>query len=291
MICSSPGLGVWRLIGKTALCTAAIGLVAFLAAACATSRPATSGKTIRVMTWNIHHAEGIDHKVDVKRIAKLILSQKPDVVALQEVDRQVERSKKIDIINALVDLTDMTYAFGKTIDLQGGDFGNAFLTRFPILEEHNFHYRSTQGGEQRGMLQLILDVRGEEIVFADTQLETGEDDTARVASVAELGNSLTKYGSRPVVLCGDFNDASQSRTINLLKKDFFDSWDRADGGTGFTFPSDDPKKRIDYIFSLDKTKPDSLAAAARLWPVSARVLQTSASDHLPLVVEFELRTE
>jgi endonuclease/exonuclease/phosphatase family metal-dependent hydrolase len=275
---------------KVQLAAAAV-LVVFLASACATSRPATSGKVIRVMTWNIHHAEGTDHKVDVKRIAKVILSERPDVVALQEVDRGVERSGKIDMITTLADLMDMTYAFGKTLGFQGGDYGNAFLTRFPILEERNILYKTIEKGEQRGRLQLLLDVRGEEVIVADTHLESRPDDTARVTSVEDISTALTGYGSRPVVVCGDFNDTPESRTIRQMKKDFADSWAEADGGTGFTFPSDEPGKRIDYIFTLNKTKPDSLPTTLQLRPLSARVLESSASDHLPLVVEFEIRTE
>ena len=258
---------------------------------CSSSTTAISGSTLRVMTWNIHHGEGLDKKVDVDRIAKFILSVKPDVVALQEIDRGVDRSGKIDIITRLADLTDMTYAFGKTIDFQGGEYGNAFLTRFPILEERNLHYKLIQAGEQRGMLQLILDVRGEEIVLANTHLESRSDDSARFSSVGELTNALRKYHPRPVVVCGDFNDMPDSRVMAELKKEYTDSWTLVGRGDGFTFPSDAPNKRIDYILILDSSKPDSTTSAVQLRPLFARVLQSSASDHRPLLVEFELRTE
>lgn len=281
----------WNRLRQPALLATAIALVSFLAIGCATSRPATSGKIIRVMTWNIHHAEGTDHKVDVGRIAKVIRGERPDIVALQEVDRGVERSNKIDMITALADQTEMTYAFGKTIDYQGGDYGNAFLTRFPILEERNVLYKMVQSEEQRGRLQLLLDVRGEEIIVASTHLESRADDSARIASVEEMGTTISGYASRPVVVCGDFNDTPESRAIFQMKKDFADSWVEANGGAGFTYPSDGPKKRIDYIFTLNKVEPDSLPSAVQIHPVAARILQSSASDHLPLVVEFELRSE
>ncbi|MCX6134635.1 MAG: endonuclease/exonuclease/phosphatase family protein [Ignavibacteriales bacterium] len=271
------------------LFAAASGLL--LSAGCSSSRYSGSGSALRIMTWNIHHGEGLDRKVDVDRIAKIILSEKPDVVALQEVDRGVERSGKIDIITRLADLTDMTYAFGKTISYQGGDYGNAFLTRFPILEERNLLYKMIHPGEQRGLLQVVLDVRGEEIVVANTHLESRADDSARSTSAAELTRALRGYSSRPVILCGDFNDVPGSRVIAELKKDFRDSWDQVARGAGFPFPSEMPGKRIDYIFMLNSSQPDSASAASRLRAVSARVLQSSASDHLPLIVEFELRTD
>jgi len=242
------------------------------------------------MTWNVHHGEGIDKKVDIERIAKLILSEKPDVVALQEIDRGVERSGKIDIITRLADLTDMTYAFGMTTDFQGGEYGNAFLTRFPILEERNLKYSLIRPGEQRGLLQLILDFRGEEIVVANTHLDQS-DDAGRASSVGELRSTLRAYSPRPIVVCGDFNDLPESQVIADLRKDFEDSFGLVGRGEGFTYPSDAPNRRTDYILTLKNAKPDSATAAVHLQAMSARVLQSSASDHLPLLVEFELRTE
>ena len=270
---------------------AGIFFLLFVALGCSSSHLATSGSTLRIMTWNIHHAQGLDRKVDVDRIASVILREKPDVVALQEVDRGVERSGKIDIITNLADLTDMTYAFGRTIGYQGGDYGNAFLTRFPILEERNLLFKMIQPGEQRGMLQLVLDFRGEEIVVANTHLESRADDSARTAAAEDLETALTSYKTRPVVVCGDFNDTPTSRVAILLKSNFKDSWETAGLGDGFTFPADGAKKRIDYMFVLDKSRPDSVSSAVHLRPKSARVLQSGASDHLPLLIDFELRTE
>lgn len=273
------------------LLTATLLLVAVLAIGCASSRRAAAGDTIRVMSWNIHHAEGMDQKVDVHRLAKLILSEKADIVALQEVDRGVERSKKIDIITTLADLTGMTYAFGKTIDLQRGEYGNAFLTRYPIIEERNFLYRMIRRGEQRGLLQLILEIRGEEVVVANTHLDNSEDDTGRIASVEELRSTLKRYPTRPIVLCGSFNDAPKSRVITEMKEEYADPWDQAGTGDGFTYPSNAPRKRIDYMFVQKNPKPNSAGASVQIRPVSARVLPSVASDHLPLVVDFELKTE
>jgi len=55
----------------------------------------SNSKTIRIMTYNIHHGAGIDGKVDIDRIAKVIARENADIVALQEVDRGVERSHRI----------------------------------------------------------------------------------------------------------------------------------------------------------------------------------------------------
>ncbi len=255
---------------------------------CSASRTAPDRPIIRVMTYNIHHGEGMDGKVDLKRIADIIKRSGADIVALQEVDRGVERTKRIDILTELSDLTDMTYAFGKNIDFQGGEYGNGFLTRFPILEERNLHYRMIRPGEQRGLLQLVLEVHGEEIVAMNTHIDYRQDDTERVMNVAEVRDAASRYTPRPLIVCGDFNDTPESRIIALMKEDFIDAWEAAGTGAGFTYPADTPKKRIDYIFVSKPKRGEDQSSSLSLRPVAARVIQTDASDHLPLLVEFEL---
>jgi len=262
-----------------------------LLAGCASTRSGAANTTIRVMTWNIHHGEGTDGVIDVDRIAKLIVKEKIDVVALQELDRGIPRSKKIDIITTLADKTDLTYAFGKTIDYQGGEYGNGFLTRFPILEERNIMFTETFGREQRGVLLLILDNRGQEFVVANTHLDSRNDDSARVTAVHELKQILARYSSRPVLLCGDMNDHPSSGTVAELAGTVSDTWAAVGKGNGFTYPSKTPEKRIDYVFSLSNKTTDSLSTPLQLRPVRARVIESPASDHLPLIVEFTLTSE
>lgn len=258
---------------------------------CGSSRYSASERTLRVMTWNIHHAEGTDGVVDLDRIAELIEDEEVDIVALQEVDRNVPRSKNIDLITALADKTDLTYAFGKTIDFQSGEYGNAFLTRFPILEERNILFKETYGREQRGVLLLVLDVLGEELAIANTHLDHHADDSTRISAVNELRTIFARLTSRPTLLVGDLNAEPGSPSLRPLTEMMADSWTLVGEGDGFTFPSRSPQKRIDYIFSSKTITPDSLSSALRLSPTSARVVRSSASDHLPLIVDFRVTTE
>lgn len=259
-----------------------------LLSGCASGKHAASSPfVLRILTYNIHHGEGADGKLDIERIAKVILDSKADLVALQEVDRGGERSKKIDIMTTLSDLTGMTYAFGKNIDYGGGDYGNGALTRYPILAERNLHYQMIRAGEQRGLLQLVVEVKGQEIVFMNTHIDYRADESERVTNVNEIKKAAESYSSSPVILCGDFNDSPESKTIASLKNDFSDAWDIAGSGDGYTYSTSDPKKRIDYVF-MNKNKSDTTSSIL-LRPVSARVLSTNASDHLPLLVEFELK--
>ena len=241
---------------------------------------------LRVMTYNIHHGEGLDERVDIERIARVITAAKADIVALQEVDRRMNRSHRIDFMETLSNLTGMGYAFGGTVASQGGHYGNGVLTQFPVLEEKNLHYRMIYTREQRGLLQLLLDVEGREVVLMNTHLAPHREDVEQLKHAGELLSVAQQYAPRPVVVCGDFNASPMRPTTDLMKTDFLDVWDLVGVGNGATIPAAAPTRRIDYIFLSAHPHQDS---AAGLKPISAHVIQSDASDHLPVVAEFQLR--
>src|SRR5437870_2515052 len=104
------------------------------------SLPTSHGKIIRVMTYNIHVGVGMDKKLDLPRIAGVINQQHPDLVGLQEVDRGVERTQRIDEIAQLAWLTKMEYAFAFNLKYQGGQYGVASLDKSPILATDHHLY-------------------------------------------------------------------------------------------------------------------------------------------------------
>ncbi|MEO6034003.1 MAG: endonuclease/exonuclease/phosphatase family protein, partial [Verrucomicrobiota bacterium] len=167
-----------------------------------TSRPA-----FRVLTYNIHHGEGLDQRVDLARIAELIRREKADIVALQEVDKGVARTTRQDFPAELANLTGMTVYFDRNIVYQGGDYGNAVLTRFAIKEKKNTHYKMLRQGEQRGVQQLVLSVHGKDLLFMNTHIDYRRDDAERLINAGELEEIVAAAGKMPVVLCGDFNDS------------------------------------------------------------------------------------
>jgi endonuclease/exonuclease/phosphatase family metal-dependent hydrolase len=240
--------------------------------------PLAAKRLIRVMTFNIHHGEGTDGKIDLNRIAEVIVNQKADIVALQEVDRNVERTAHRDLIAELAALTGMKYAFGKNIDYQGGDYGNAVLSRYQIVKQQNHHYKMLRPGEQRGLLQVVLNVEGKRLLLLNTHLDHRQDDAERLANIDEIKQILGQYKGLPVILCGDFNDIPDSPTHRKVEETWADSWRRAGKGEGFSYSSTQPQKRIDYVF---------VNKGNALVPVTAWVPESNASDHLPVVVEFK----
>ena len=90
----------------------------------------TAPLRLRVLTYNIHHGEGMDGKLDLPRIARVIRATEPDLVALQEIDQRTERTGQVDQSETLGTLTGMQVVFGGNIRFQGGDYGNAVMKEF-----------------------------------------------------------------------------------------------------------------------------------------------------------------
>jgi len=233
--------------------------------------------TLIVMTYNIHHGRGTDGKVDIDRIADLLIESKADIVALQEVDIHTERSGKIDIAKILSEKTGLKFtAFGKNLEFEGGEYGNAILSRYPIENEENIHFKNISG-EQRGVQAAIIKIYQKSLLFLNTHLDhTGNDDSERVLYAEKIRDEIIPFYDQQVIfLAGDLNDVPGSRTYQIINRRLKDAWFEAGTGEGFTIPVKNPNRRIDYIFY-----------SGNIMPKEAKVIQTGASDHLPLVVKF-----
>lgn len=245
---------------------------------CASRQAPGSAAGLTVMTYNIRHGVGMDGRLDLERIARLINEHRPDLVALQEVDRGVARTQGRDLPGELSHLTGMTVVFGKNIDHQGGDYGNAILSRHPVLASTNLHYRMLREGEQRGLLQTTINLRGEAVSFLATHLDFRPDPAERLSNVAEIKAATAARPRQLTIIAGDFNDHPGGAVHDALKATFVDAWEQAGSGAGFTHSSTHPKSRIDYVY----------VRPVNGWTVTrAEVLPSLASDHLPLLVELK----
>lgn len=266
-----------RLSGRRAVATVSL-LAALLLGACV-SRPSAepAPAPLRVMSYNIRHGRGLDDRVDLARIAGVITNARADVVLLQEVDRGTQRTDRRDLAAELAALTGMHAVFSRNIPYQGGEYGNATLSRFPVVAWTNLHFRMLRPGEQRGLLQVTAVVPGHgRVQFWNTHIDYRPDDAERLGNVAEI-NALLARTTEPVILGGDFNDTPGSRIHAALGERWNDAWLAAGEGEGFTIPAERPAKRIDYLW----TPRGSPWRAGRAW-----VPETEASDHRPMVVVF-----
>jgi endonuclease/exonuclease/phosphatase family metal-dependent hydrolase len=256
-----------------------VPLIIFLWAVLCPPPPAAGAhRTLRVMTYNIHVGVGMDKKLDLKRIAAVIRQQDPDLVGLQEVDRDVERTQRIDEIAELAKLTHMEYAFAYNLHYQGGQYGVAVLSRFPIMAIDHRRYGNTREKERRGFIRVEVDMNGHTLNFVTTHLDYQYED-GRIFEARQLLQALAGIKG-PLVVVGDFNDLPGAEAHQIMTFQFRDAWVESGAqGEGLSYPSDKPAKRIDYIFyrATDRIR------AGRAWAIN-----TLASDHLPLMAELEI---
>ena len=259
-------------------------ICALVVVACAivtfSASTAQAKKTLRVMTYNIHVGVGMDKKLDLQRIADVINRERPDLVGLQEVDRGVKRTEGKDEIAELAALTRMEYAFAPNLDYQGGKYGVAILSRFPIKNRVHRMFENKRESERRGMLLVEVEIDRKPLTFVTTHLDYQFAD-GRLFETEQLLKFLTGV-KEPLIVVADLNDVPSGSAYQLMRTKFEDAWvtSRAKGD-GFSYPADKPTKRIDHIFYSKG------ARAKKAW-----VVETLASDHIPVVAEVELgRTE
>ncbi len=271
-------LTAWS-IGVAAPCVAVPGVVAPV-----TSAP--DSVPIRIMTWNIHFG----HE-DLARQASAICASEADVVGLQEVD--VHWSERSGFAHQAADLASacgVDFRFGPIYSLpppEDGEsrreFGVAVLTRRPILSwrNHLLTRLSTQEEDAAptpmpGFLQVTVDVDGTPVDVFVTHLDHRPDPSVRTTQVAEM-LAILGGAARPTILMGDLNAPPDRKELAPLFERLDDVWS-ASSGPGSTYPGDAPVRRIDYVFT-----------AGPLRASAARVLETDASDHRPVVAELVLR--
>ncbi len=238
-----------------------------------------AAQSLRVMSYNIHHGEGLDGKLDLARIAQVIIDAKADIVALQEVDRGVERTQRRDLPAELAKLTGLTVQFDRNIPHQGGEYGNAVLTKFPIKRARNTHLKMIGPGEQRGVQQLVLEVHGRKVLFLNTHFDSRREHAERESSASELRQTVAAAGKIPVIACGDFNASPNSVAIGRMREFLTDAWTVVGQGAGFTVPVKKATRRIDYIWVSPTT----------IEPRKMEIPYSEASDHLPIVAELRLK--
>src|SRR5690606_27998305 len=141
------------------------------------------------------------------RIARVIRSVEPDLVALQEVDKKVKRTQGIDQPAELARLTKMHVVFGPNIELQGGEYGNAVLSRFPIARHKHHLLPNIDESEQRGVIVAEINLPGTNppLMLYATHLDFREDDRERLASAKAINDLVAKHPERPALLAGDLN--------------------------------------------------------------------------------------
>jgi endonuclease/exonuclease/phosphatase family metal-dependent hydrolase len=270
------------------------------------------------LTYNIHGWKGIDGRVDVERLARIIAASRADIVGLNEVFHPLlSAGASRAALDALADALGMAYAFGVALTPQFAfaplaSYGNALLTRYPLLAHAGHHLTPVPNHEQRGLLEarvLLPDGRRTLSVYV-THLDH-HSETVRATQWAAVAQWTVRDRSQPHVVMGDFNalapvdyaarqmemaalqNTDWSRHLvadglhvvpRVLKTRYVDACAESNPGSALpTFPSTAPLIRIDYIFVSQALAP--AVQWCQPWETSETGI---ASDHLPLAAEIDL---
>lgn len=242
---------------------------------------APSADTIKVMAYNIHHCNPPSEpgRINVDTIAQVIKQENPDLVALQEVDVHTNRSgKELDQAKQLAELTGMHYYFKKAINNDGGEYGVAILSRWPIQDTASIHLPIAPDVRYEPRVVALATVTlpsGRIVQFASTHLDLTEE--TRVLQAKEIVSRLGA-GADVLVIGGDFNARPGSKSIQALEASFQSSCPPAD--CPYTIPVDEPQATIDYLFYRKSTTITVLNHHV--------VSERYASDHLPIVATLRV---
>jgi endonuclease/exonuclease/phosphatase family metal-dependent hydrolase len=230
---------------------------------------------IRVLCYNIHHGRGNDQNVDLERIAQVIRNSQADVVALQEVDQATARTNRVDQTATLAKLTGLNGKFIKQIEYEGGEYGQAVLTRWTLGSANTYWLPGMPERERRIACAIEIRAQQHEFTFITTHLHHANS-TFREQQAQEI-NRLFQEKSGPAILCGDLNAEPHHATLDVLKQ----RWTLAQAETNhWSFPSDKPTKQLDYVLYRPKE--------SFRFVESQVINEPMASDHRPLLVILEL---
>ncbi len=222
---------------------------------------------------------------ELDSIARVIRENKPDLVALQEVDRYTDRSgKSIHQAAKLAEMTGMNYYFAPAEKKSGGYQGVGILSKFPIMGGIKAKLptlMSSDNGETRSLAGAWININGAEILFLCTHLDHRSIDD-RMYQAEQILEEIQDYTDQPIIFAGDFNSQihkNNDGVYSLLSSEF----ELIKSDPPLTFPQIKPRVAIDH-FLLNKPALD-LFVVKDYYTIE----EEYASDHLPLVLELEMK--
>jgi endonuclease/exonuclease/phosphatase family metal-dependent hydrolase len=236
--------------------------------------PTGGEQTVRIMNYNLHNGFNTDGRLDLEALAQVIEESGANVVGLQEVSRGWVINGSADMLSWLSNRLDMVYVAGAT---EGQLWGNAILSRFPIVESENVQLPPDSLLLRRGYTVAEIDVGRETVKFIDTHLhQIAEDSEVRQEQVPPL---IVAWNGEPLtVLMGDLNAEPGSPEMRMLSDAGLVDVSAVIGPSPrHTYYSADPTQQIDYIWTSR-----DIGATDFVIP------QSTASDHLPLVTTLIL---
>jgi len=257
----------------------------FALCACVISVQAEERIALRVMSYNVHHGAAIaDRSIADNMVvqAKILREQNPDLVALQEIDNRCRRSGSVDQTQRYAQLTRLNGRFGRFMDYDGGQYGLAVLSRFPVDE---VKLLDLPPGRAEPRIALILTAEvaeGVNVLFVNVHFDWYAKSKERVLQARKLVEHL-KESDLPIIVAGDYNAQRNSPTLEVFEEAGFEYVGKR--GSAFTFDAKNPSIEIDHVFIRDGAK-------MKISTEKITVLEeTVASDHRPIVTTVYLERE
>lgn len=241
---------------------------------------------LRVLTYNVRACKGRDRVRSPLRIAEVIASTTPDIVALQELDVRRLRSDRLDQAELIARELGMDFHFSPAMRVMEEEFGDAILTALPMrlvkaaaLPGIRFPMKL----ERRGALWTEIRIGRAFVQMLNTHLGlTRRERRVQTDTLCGAGWLQNPECEDPAILAGDFNFLSRSRTYARIASRLQDAQKIAPSTrSGATFPARYPRFRIDYIFVSPSIQVDRVEA------IKTPATQ-AASDHLPVVADLQI---
>lgn len=253
-----------------------ISLILLLSAVNLSATDTKAPSSLRVMSYNIRAAD-----YGLKNIISTIKQGNADIIALQEVDRLVRRTGRVDQPKRIAKTLGMYYVFRKHFSYQGGEFGLALISRYKIDQVERVRIRNSN----LIILKARVHTPGQSIIVVvvhfhptnplDETATRRENNAARLREASRAFKLATTY-NEPVLIMGDFNDPPGSQPYKLFAQQFQDSCRVAGANWNKTWPARFPITRIDYIW-----------VSQHFRVLRCHTLKSSASDHLPVIAEIQ----
>lgn len=230
---------------------------------------ALAGNPLRLMSYNIKNANGMDNVCSYQRIADAINKVQPDIVAIQELDSMTNRSGQKYVLQEIATLTKMHPYFAPAISYDGGKYGIGILSKETPIRVKTY---ALPGREEA---RALLMAEFPDYIFCCTHLSLTEED--RMKSL-DMIKGIAEAVQKPFFLAGDFNAEPESEFIKEIQKNFqiLSNMKQA------TFPAPEPKETIDYIIASKQATPTFVVQSAQVLD------EPVASDHRPLLVELKI---
>ena len=246
-------------------------------------------KQLKIMTYNIQHghvhlSKKPGDEIDLTKVGDVIRESGAEIIGLNEVRGPGEHPDYTAQAEFLGNYLGYNAYFGRAIFFDGKNpYGNAILSKYPIIETKvipipdPYNAKELKGYfEPRCIVRAVIEMPGgKRIAVYSSHFGLNPEEAEHAVTTAV---TVLREEALPFVLMGDFNLTPDSPILAPLYANLTPTDDLIHEAEKLTFPSDDPKIKIDYIF-----------AGNGAVPVSAGVKQIVAADHCPVWADVELK--